>query len=51
MAGLRKYQAAGGGGQTLEDVEKAAAALMAEDENGDMSLDREEFAYAVSTAF
>lgn len=47
VTGLRRYNAASGGSQSIEDVEKAAMALMAEDGSGDHSLDREEFAYAM----
>lgn len=47
VTGLRRYQSACNGGQSAEDVEKAAMALMSEDANGDQSLDREEFAYAM----
>lgn len=51
VTGLRRYQQATTGGD-VEEVEKAAMALMSEDADGDNSLDREEFAYAmVSTDF
>lgn len=47
FAGLRRYQAAANNSTDEGDVEQIAKALMAQDNDGDQQLDKEEFAAAM----
>lgn len=46
-AGLKRYQAAANNSTDEEDIEAITEALMAQDSDGNMELDREEFAAAI----
>lgn len=48
LSGLRRYQKSAMGSKNLQDAEKDAIMIMEHDEDRNMTLDKEEFAYAMA---